>query len=42
MDGAVLRFEVDSQPGDWGTAQLPPSPLSYVISLMGFEVALQG
>jgi putative alpha-1,2-mannosidase len=27
-DGAVLRFELGSQPSDWGTEELPPSPMS--------------
>ncbi len=27
-DGAVLHFEVGSQPADWGTEDLPPSPMS--------------
>ena len=27
-DGAVIRFELGSEPGDWGTRELPPSPMS--------------
>src|SRR5918911_684299 len=26
--GAVLHFELGSSPGDWGTRELPPSPMS--------------
>jgi len=25
--GAVLRFSLDTVPGDWGTDELPPSPM---------------
>jgi len=27
-NGAVLRFELGNEPGDWGTTELPPSPMS--------------
>jgi putative alpha-1,2-mannosidase len=27
-DGAVIHFELGSEPGEWATTELPPSPLS--------------
>ena len=25
--GAILHFTLDTTPGDWGTRELPPSPM---------------
>ena len=29
--GAVLRFTLDTAPGDWGTRELPPSPMQAIL-----------